>query len=104
MLQAFTGQRRTAGGAANEEAADLAVAAALVSALSDRPVPADAVVHGVIALSGEVRPVAHAGLRLKEASKLGFERAWVPAGTEAGGIGLANFANLRVLVDEILGR
>ena len=66
--------------------------------------PADAVVLGEIALSGEVRPVAHSGLRLKEAAKLGFERAWVPSGTAAEGIGLAAFANLRTLVDQILGR
>ncbi len=55
-----------------DPAADLAVAAALVSALSERPVPADAVAFGEVALSGEVRPVAHGALRLKEAGKLGF--------------------------------
>ena len=87
-----------------DPAADLAVAAALVSAMSERPVPADAVVLGEIALSGEIRPVAHAGLRLKEAAKLGFERAWVPSGTAAEGMELAAFANLRTLVDQILGR
>ena len=88
----------------SDPAADLAVAAALVSALSERPVPTDAVVMGEVALSGEVRPVAHAGLRLKEAAKLGFERAWVPAGCKAEGIGANNFTNLRALVDHILGR
>ena len=88
-----------------DPAADLAVAAALVSALSERPVPQEAVVLGEIALSGEVRPVAHAALRLKESAKLGFERGWVPAGTEeAGGIGLTRFGRLRELVDQILGR
>ena len=63
----------------SDPAADLAVAAALVSALSERPVPSECVVLGEIALSGEIRPVAHAGLRLKEAAKLGFESGWVPA-------------------------
>jgi DNA repair protein RadA/Sms len=88
-----------------DPAADLAVASALVSALGERPVPADAVVFGEIALSGEIRPVAHAGLRLKEAAKLGFERAWVPSGTEQpGGIALSGFVSLRALVDQILGR
>jgi DNA repair protein RadA/Sms len=88
-----------------DPAADLAVAAALVSALSERPVPSDAIVLGEIALSGEVRPVAHAGLRIKEAAKLGFEQAWVPSGTAGGeGIALAGFGNLRGLVDQILGR
>ena len=88
-----------------DPAADLAVAAALVSALSERPVPQDAVVMGEIALSGEVRPVAHAGLRLKESSKLGFERGWVPAGSEGpSGIALTRFGRLGDLVDQILGR
>jgi DNA repair protein RadA/Sms len=61
-----------------EPAADLAVAAALVSALTEVPVPADTVVFGEIGLSGRVRPVAHADARLKEAAKLGFTEAWVP--------------------------
>ena len=61
-----------------EPAADLAVAAALVSAFTGDPVPADAVVFGEIGLSGEVRAVAQRDLRLKEAAKLGFQRAWVP--------------------------
>src|ERR671916_2192374 len=72
----------------------LSVAAALVSALSERPVPSEAVVLGEIALSGEIRPVAHAGLRLKESAKLGFEQAWIPAGVTAGeGLSLARFGN-----------
>src|SRR5438270_140342 len=61
-----------------EPAADLAVAAALVSALTEVPVPAETVVFGEIGLSGRVRPVAHADARLKEAAKLGFAEAWVP--------------------------
>jgi DNA repair protein RadA/Sms len=89
----------------NDPAADLAVAAALVSAMSERPVPSECVVLGEIALSGEIRPVAHAGLRLKESAKLGFEAAWVPKGVKGGdGLHLAEFANLRQLVDQILGR
>jgi DNA repair protein RadA/Sms len=88
-----------------DPAADMAVAAALVSALSERPVPADAVAFGEIALSGEVRPVAHAALRLKEAGKLGFERALVPSGVTAGeGMRLSGFASLGRLVDHLLGR
>ena len=89
----------------SDPAADLAVAAALVSALSERPVPQEAVILGEIALSGEIRPVAHAALRLKEAAKLGFEAGWVPKGIKAGdGVRLAEFTNLRGLVDQILGR
>ncbi|MBV9828073.1 MAG: DNA repair protein RadA, partial [Alphaproteobacteria bacterium] len=61
-----------------EPAADLAVAAALVSALTEMPVPAETVVFGEIGLSGRVRPVSHADARLKEAAKLGFAEAWTP--------------------------
>ncbi len=62
----------------NEPAADLAVAAALLSAVADRPVPADTVVFGEIGLSGEIRGVGQADLRLKEAAKLGFRTAFSP--------------------------
>jgi DNA repair protein RadA/Sms len=61
-----------------EPAADLAVAAALLSSVTDRPAPADAVIFGEIALSGEVRPVNHMDQRLKEAAKLGFGQAILP--------------------------
>ena len=61
-----------------EPAADLAVAAALVSSLTDTPMPGRTIVFGEIGLSGEVRPVAHSEARLKEAAKLGFEQAWLP--------------------------
>lgn len=62
----------------NEPAADLAVAAALISALSTVPLPADTVFFGEIGLAGEVRQVAQPDVRLKESSKLGFERATIP--------------------------
>ena len=79
---AFTGHDiylNVAGGLRiNEPAADAAVAAALVSAMTGQPVPADTVVFGEIGLSGEVRAVAQRDLRLKEAAKLGFRQAWVP--------------------------
>jgi DNA repair protein RadA/Sms len=88
-----------------DPAADLAVAAALISALSERPVPSECVALGEVALSGEIRQVAHSGLRLKEAAKLGFEQAWAPSGAKgAEGMKVAEFANLRALVDQILGR
>jgi DNA repair protein RadA/Sms len=89
-----------------DPAADLAVAAALVSALSERPVPAGAVAFGEVALSGEIRPVAHGPLRLKEAGKLGFECALVPAAMagDKGGLRLAGFRTLNALVDHLLGR
>ena len=64
----------------NEPAADVPVAAALISSLTKRPLPAGLVMLGEISLSGEIRQVSHLAPRLKEAEKLGFERALVPAG------------------------
>ncbi len=61
-----------------EPAADLAVAAALVSAATDRPTEADTVHFGEVGLSGEVRQVAQAEARLREAQKLGFTAAVLP--------------------------
>jgi len=57
---------------------DMAVACAVMSAFLDKPLPRGMVAFGELALSGDVRPVAYMGLRLREASKLGFERAWCP--------------------------
>ena len=64
-----------------EPAADLAVAAALVSSLTGAHLPSDAVYFGEIGLSGAIRPVIHAGLRVKEAAKLGFNSAYGPIKT-----------------------
>jgi len=74
-----------------EPAADLAVALALISALTDRPVPEDVAAFGEIGLSGEVRMVSQPELRLREAGKLGFRRVLMPrrrdtAKQERGGI------------------
>ncbi|MBV8113072.1 MAG: DNA repair protein RadA, partial [Hyphomicrobiales bacterium] len=68
-----------------EPAADLAAAAALVSSLTGAALPHDAVYFGEVALSGSIRPVAHAGLRLKEAQKLGFSRAFAPPAPRSEG-------------------
>ena len=89
-----------------DPAADMAVAAALVSALSERPVPTDAIAFGEVALSGEVRSVAHAALRLKEGAKLGFGQALVPAALakEKAPMRLSGFPTLARLVDHLLGR
>jgi DNA repair protein RadA/Sms len=90
----------------SDPAADLAVAAALMSALSERPVPSDLVLFGEIALSGEVRPVSHSPLRLREAAKLGFARAFVPSAAADGvkGIAVSGYRALSQLVDQMLGR
>jgi DNA repair protein RadA/Sms len=65
----------------SEPAADIAIAAALVSSLAGLALPHDCVYFGEISLSGAVRPVSHTGLRLKEAEKLGFQRAVLPSGS-----------------------
>ncbi|NDY42478.1 DNA repair protein RadA [Dissulfurirhabdus thermomarina] len=68
-----------------EPGADLGVAAALISSYRDRPLPRGLTVLGEVGLTGEIRPVARAGLRLAEAARLGFRRCLMPprAGAEA---------------------
>ena len=66
-----------------EPAADLAVALALISALTDRPVPEDVAAFGEIGLAGEVRMVSQPELRLREAGKLGFRRVLMPRRRDA---------------------
>jgi DNA repair protein RadA/Sms len=61
-----------------EPAADLAVAAALVSATRGKTLPGDAVFFGEVGLLGEIRPVAGADARLREAAQHGFRRAFLP--------------------------
>jgi DNA repair protein RadA/Sms len=63
----------------SEPAADMAIASALVSSLAGLALPADCVYFGEVSLSGAVRPVAHTAQRLKEAEKLGFSAAVLPA-------------------------
>jgi len=72
----------------SEPAADMATAAALISAFSGEPLPSDSVYFGEVSLSGGVRPAPQAELRLKEAAKLGFHTAVVPEGTKADGVGM----------------
>jgi DNA repair protein RadA/Sms len=86
-----------------DPAADLAAAAALVSALADVALPIDTVALGEVALSGEVRPAAHAALRLKEAAKLGFREALVPARGEAAPapVRAHTFASVAALVAHV---
>jgi DNA repair protein RadA/Sms len=65
-----------------EPAADLAAAAALLSSLSGDPLPKDHVYFGEISLSGAVRAAGHMPNRLREAHKLGFKQAVMPAAGE----------------------
>src|SRR6185312_12233498 len=69
----------------SEPAADLAVCLAVVSSLTDRPIRAKVAVFGEVGLAGEVRPAPRGQERLKEAAKLGFEKAIVPRANQPKG-------------------
>jgi DNA repair protein RadA/Sms len=71
-----------------EPAADLAVALAVASAHSDRPLPPGLIAVGEVGLSGDVRRVPSTGRRLAEAARLGFTRALVPPGSAAPPAGM----------------
>lgn len=88
-----------------EPAADLAVAAALISAMTGNAVPADTVLFGEIGLSGEIRQVSQAGLRLREAAKLGFKAGIFPRRLSGGakftppdGLDIKEIGHIRDLV------
>jgi DNA repair protein RadA/Sms len=95
-----------------EPAADLAVAAALVSAATDRPTDPGMVFFGEVGLSGEVRQVAQAESRLKEAQKLGFGAACLPRRVARGnrplfapeGVALQEIGHLGDLVVRFAGK
>jgi len=80
----------------SEPAGDMAVAAALISSLSGNALPQRAVYFGEISLSGAVRPVAQTGLRLKEASKLGFTSAVMPTAVGKGDKAVSGFDSFEV--------
>ncbi len=63
----------------NDPATDVPVALALASALWDQPVRERTMAFGEISLSGEIRPIPRLELRLKEAQRLGYTTAIVPA-------------------------
>ena len=89
-----------------EPGLDLAVALALASSLRDRPVDSGTVAIGEVGLLGELRPVAGVDRRLREAARLGFERAIVPAGgrgwSAVEGIRVMPAANLRDALRAVL--
>ncbi len=90
-----------------EPACDMAVAMAIISALVQKPVPADMVVFGEVGLSGEIRAVPQPGLRLKEAEKLGFERALIPTRRAEKGkqsaMRVTEVGHLKTIVDTFQG-
>jgi DNA repair protein RadA/Sms len=86
----------------NEPAADLAAAAALISSVTDMPLPQGCIVFGEISLSGEVRAVGRAEARLREAQKLGFDQALSPPLTvKGGGVGITGISRLTEAVERI---
>ena len=90
----------------SEPAADLAVAAALLSAREDVVLPAETVVFGEISLSGALRPAGQTENRLKEAGKLGFMRAIVPVdgkSPDRSGLKLQQMPDLASFAGEIFG-
>ena len=90
----------------SEPAADLAVAAALLSAREDAALPAETVVFGEISLSGALRPAPQTENRLKEAQKLGFTGALAPAGgkgVKVDGIKLTQMSDLTGFVGDVFG-
>ena len=62
-----------------EPAADLAVLMAIYSSFKNKPLGAKSLVFGEVGLAGEIRPVQRGQERLREAAKLGFTRALIPA-------------------------
>ncbi|HBD90254.1 MAG TPA: DNA repair protein RadA [Gemmobacter sp.] len=90
----------------SEPAADLAVAAALLSAREDVAIPPDMVLFGEISLSGALRPVGQTENRLKEAAKLGFSQAVLPSRSKAGqseGMRLRQMPDLTAFVGDMFG-
>ncbi|MCB9964168.1 MAG: DNA repair protein RadA [Rhodospirillales bacterium] len=84
----------------SEPAADLAVAAALMSALSNKTFPANTIFFGEVGLSGEVRAAPQTDLRLKEAEKLGFKMAVLPQNSKiksSGGLRLEKVRHVQDL-------
>ena len=86
----------------NEPAADLAAAAALISSATDVPLPQGCVVFGEISLSGEIRAVGRAEARLREAQKLGFDRALAPPlSVKSKGVAVTSVTRLAEAVERI---
>jgi DNA repair protein RadA/Sms len=97
-----------AGGLAiREPATDLAVALAVTGSMRNLALPADWIFFGEIGLGGELRSVSHTPLRLKEAARLGFKHALLPAGggkLEDAGIQLHRAADIRQALDTAFGQ
>lgn len=80
----------------DEPAADLPIAMALVSNLTDKNIPQDVIVFGEIGLAGEVRAVSNAQARISEAYRLGFRKCILPTSMMEQ-INSSKIANMKLL-------
>lgn len=90
----------TAGVRLSEPGADLAVAAALLSSLYNRPTPADVIFLGEVGLGGEIRPTGGVDRRAVEAARLGFRRVFgsTRAAVQVPGMSLVGLDHVEQLV------
>lgn len=89
-----------------EPAADMAIVSAIVSSFKDKSIDNKTLFFGEIGLTGEVRAVAQAEARIKEASKIGFKKALIPRNTAERlknnfGIKTIGISNVRELIENI---
>jgi DNA repair protein RadA/Sms len=84
-----------------EPAADLAIAAALVSSRAGVAAPRESVYFGEVSLSGAVRPVAQTAARLREAERLGFSKAVLPGASREGVRSTSTLHEVATLADLI---
>ncbi len=90
----------------DEPAADLGIAASILSSFLNRPLPAETVVFGEVGLGGEIRSCLHPGLRTKEAATLGFRNAVLPRQTipdSPSDFRLQPVDNLHQAIDRLFG-
>ena len=91
----------------SEPAIDLALAVALVSSLQDIAVPRDYCFSGEVGLSGEIRPVQQLDKRIAEATRLGYKKIFVPAGSQleqsSKGPSVVQVKMLRELFEQVFG-
>ncbi|HAI87270.1 MAG TPA: DNA repair protein RadA [Firmicutes bacterium] len=91
----------------SEPAADLGIAAAIVSSFRGVPASSGTVVFGEVGLAGELRAVSRADLRVAEAQRLGFERCVLPRhnlknmARRPGGVEIIGAASVREALDAV---
>ena len=96
----------TGGMRLSEPSIDLAVVAAIISSYRNTVIDEHTIIFGEVGLTGEVRGVAQAEVRIKEAEKMGFTRCIVPKSNYDGimangrpGIEIVGVAGIVELVD-----